>query len=142
MPLINPFSFFFPPFLVSMWVVVINIVNPSHFYVQYLAEATEIMTLSKKISYLCCMKSSCFTPKDVLETGAPVFLHITMWQTNSKRKWRDFRWLKCSLKACLCSVSATSNNICLHASGTTPRRAALFSFIFFDLTISTLFQAQ
>lgn len=86
-----------------MWVVVINIVNPSHFYVQYLAEATEIMTLSKKINYLCCMKSSCFTSEDVVETGAPGFLHITIWQTNSERKWRDFRWLKGSLEACLCS---------------------------------------
>lgn len=61
-----------------MWVVVINIVNPSHFYVQYLAEATEIMTLSKKISYFCSKKSSCFTSKDVVETGAPVFFFYTL----------------------------------------------------------------
>lgn len=81
MPLINPF---FTSFLVSMWVVVINIVNPSHFYVQYLAEATEIMTLSKKINYFCSTQSSCFTSKDVVETGAPGFiLHITIWQTQT-----------------------------------------------------------
>lgn len=123
-----------------MWVVVINIVNPSHFYVQYLAEATEIMTLSKKISYFCSTKNSCFTSKDDVETGTPVlffFTHYNMANTNSKRKWRDFRWLKCTLKACLCSVSATSNNLSavlfVHASGITPRRAALFSFTWLSL---------
>ncbi|TWW80400.1 RING finger protein 17, partial [Takifugu flavidus] len=68
---------------VSMWVVVINIVNPSHFYVQYLAEATEIMTLSKKINYFCSTKSSCFTSKDVVETGSMIFV-----------KWKEGLWAR------------------------------------------------
>lgn len=55
--------------IVSMWVVVTNIVDPSHFYVQYLAEARENMILSKKISFFCSKESSCFTSKDVVETG-------------------------------------------------------------------------
>lgn len=64
---------FFFTFVASVWVMVTNIVNPSHFYVQYLAEAREIMTLSKKISCFCSKESSCFTSKDVVETGAPAF---------------------------------------------------------------------
>lgn len=100
MPLINPF-FFFVSFLVSMWVVVMNIVNPSHFYVQYLAEATEIMTLSKKISYFCSKKSSCFTSKDVVETGALFFYTLQYGKHKLQKEVEGFQMAEMFFKSLL-----------------------------------------
>lgn len=84
-----------------MWVVVINIVNPSHFYVQYLAEAREIMTLSKKIGYLCSKKSSCFTSKDVVETGTPVFYTLHDGKHNPQEEMQGFQMSKMLFKGLL-----------------------------------------
>lgn len=145
-------------FIVSTWVVVTNIVHPGHFYVQYLAEAGENVTLSKKISCFCSKESSFFTSKDIVETGA-CFFYLTFWsfhhKRNSKEKCRDFRCLKCSFKN-LHTVSyyilyvlicATSNNLSTvlfrnTSHATSPCRDVISTVILFDLTIASLFQAQ
>lgn len=61
-------------FIGSAWVVVTCIVHPSHFYVRYLAEAGENLSLSKKISCFCSKESSLFTSEDEVETGACLFV--------------------------------------------------------------------
>lgn len=55
--------------LVSQWVVVTHVVNPSHFYVRYVAEKRERENLSKKIYHLCSRDSSHFSSSDTVETG-------------------------------------------------------------------------
>ncbi|XP_067460458.1 RING finger protein 17 isoform X1 [Thunnus thynnus] len=59
---------------VSQWVVVTHVVNPSHFYVRYVAERRESEILSKKIYHQCCRDSCCFSSSDTVETGSTVFV--------------------------------------------------------------------
>ncbi|XP_029967099.1 RING finger protein 17 [Salarias fasciatus] len=66
---------------VSQWVVVTHIVNPNHFYVQYVAEKKEHEALSEKIGRIAQSDSSFFTSTHTLETGFLVFA-----------KWKDGRW--------------------------------------------------
>ena len=58
-----------------MWVVVTHIINPSHFYVRYVAEKRENEALSRKINKFCHLDTSHFTLIDTLETGINV-LHF------------------------------------------------------------------
>lgn len=61
-----------------MWVVVTNIMNPSHFYVRYVAEKRENEALSRKINKFCRKDRSHFTLIDTLETGVHV-LRFQYW---------------------------------------------------------------
>lgn len=70
---ISPFIPLCSSVVVTQWVVVTHIVNPSHFYVRYVAEKKENEALSKKINHFCCRDSCRFTPSDTLETGMHVF---------------------------------------------------------------------
>ncbi|XP_040057950.2 RING finger protein 17 isoform X1 [Gasterosteus aculeatus] len=58
---------------VAQWVVLSHVVNPSHFYVSYVAEKREREILEKKIDLFCCADGSFFSSSDVVETGATVF---------------------------------------------------------------------
>lgn len=55
--------------LVVQWVVVTHVVNPSHFYVRYVAEKREHEILSKKINSFSRRDNCHFTSKDTVETG-------------------------------------------------------------------------
>ncbi|CAG5865302.1 unnamed protein product [Menidia menidia] len=59
---------------VMQWVVVTHVVNPSHFYVRYVAERRENEVLSKKIKDLCRGNGCCFTLQDKVETGCLIFV--------------------------------------------------------------------
>ncbi|CAK6968526.1 LOW QUALITY PROTEIN: RING finger protein 17 [Scomber scombrus] len=61
-------------FGISQWVVVTHVVNPSHFYVRYVAERRGSENLSKKIYRLCSKHSSRFSSNDTVETGSKVFV--------------------------------------------------------------------
>ncbi|KAI3356062.1 hypothetical protein L3Q82_017326 [Scortum barcoo] len=61
----------------TQWVVVTHVVNPSHFYVRYVAERWEGKILSKKINYFCGRDSSHFTSSDTVEIGSIIF---GMWK--------------------------------------------------------------
>ncbi|XP_058476020.1 RING finger protein 17 isoform X2 [Solea solea] len=71
---------------VTQWVVVSHIVNPSHFYVCYVAEKREREMLSKKINHFCHRESCLFTPNDKVETGSTIFV-----------KWKDGLWWRASV---------------------------------------------
>ncbi|KAM7406894.1 hypothetical protein PAMA_002879 [Pampus argenteus] len=71
---------------VTRWVVVTHVVNPSHFYIHYVAEKKESEILSKKIYHLCCKDSCCFSSNDTLETGTTVFV-----------KWNEGIWCRASV---------------------------------------------
>ncbi|KAM8854806.1 RING finger protein 17 [Spinachia spinachia] len=58
---------------VAQWVVLSHVVNPSHFYVSYVAEKRQREILEKKIELFCCADGCLFGPADVVETGAVVF---------------------------------------------------------------------
>ncbi|XP_041857081.1 RING finger protein 17 isoform X2 [Melanotaenia boesemani] len=58
---------------VTQWVVVTHVVNPSHFYVRYVAEIRESEILSKKISDLCCKDGCLFKLEDTVESGSLIF---------------------------------------------------------------------
>ncbi|XP_062420866.1 RING finger protein 17 [Pungitius pungitius] len=58
---------------VAQWVVLSHVVNPSHFYVSYVAEKREREILEKKIDLFCCADGCLFGPSDTVETGATVF---------------------------------------------------------------------
>nr|XP_046259663.1 RING finger protein 17 isoform X1 [Scatophagus argus] len=66
---------------VTQWVIVTHVVNPSHFYIRYVAEKRENKALSKKINHFCCRDSSHFTPSDMVETGSMIFV-----------KWKEGLW--------------------------------------------------
>uniref|UniRef100_A0A665V3T4 Ring finger protein 17 n=1 Tax=Echeneis naucrates TaxID=173247 RepID=A0A665V3T4_ECHNA len=68
---------------VTQWVVVTYVVNPSHFYVRYVAEKRESEILSRKINRFCCRDSSCFTSGDTVETGSLIFV-----------KWKEGLWTR------------------------------------------------
>ncbi|XP_072253858.1 RING finger protein 17 [Leuresthes tenuis] len=59
---------------VMQWVVVTHVVNPSHFYVRYVAEKRESEILSKKINDLCCGSGCRFTLEDKVESGSLIFV--------------------------------------------------------------------
>ncbi|XP_034549440.1 RING finger protein 17 isoform X2 [Notolabrus celidotus] len=59
---------------VNQWVVVTHVVNPSHFYVRYMAERRGSEILSSKIHYNCCSESCRFTAGDTVETGSLIFV--------------------------------------------------------------------
>ncbi|XP_034417580.1 RING finger protein 17 [Cyclopterus lumpus] len=59
---------------VTQWVVVSHVVNPSNFYVRYVAEKRESEILSKKIKHFCYRDSCCFTSRDTVETGSLIFV--------------------------------------------------------------------
>uniref|UniRef100_A0A3Q1GIU1 Ring finger protein 17 n=1 Tax=Acanthochromis polyacanthus TaxID=80966 RepID=A0A3Q1GIU1_9TELE len=86
---------------VSQWVVVTHIVNPSHFYVRYVAEKREIENLSKKIHHFCGIDSCRFTSRDMVEIGSVIFV-----------KWKDL-W-------CRASVVEVLQNGCTEAVRTCP----------------------
>ncbi|XP_040913538.1 RING finger protein 17 [Toxotes jaculatrix] len=68
------------------WVVVTHIVNPSHFYIHYLAEKREREILSKKINRFCSRDSCHFTASDTVETGSMIFV-----------KWEEGLWCRASV---------------------------------------------
>ncbi|XP_028292804.1 RING finger protein 17 isoform X2 [Gouania willdenowi] len=57
----------------NRWVMVTHIVNPSHFYIQYVTEDGKRKILSKKTQYICSKESYRFTSSDTVETGSLVF---------------------------------------------------------------------
>ncbi|KAM9850619.1 RING finger protein 17 [Aulostomus maculatus] len=61
---------------VTQWVVVTHIVNPSYFYVCYVAEKKENEILSRKINNFCSRASSYFTSSDTVETGSLIFVKL------------------------------------------------------------------
>ncbi|XP_024864846.1 RING finger protein 17 isoform X2 [Kryptolebias marmoratus] len=72
---------------VNQWVVLTHVVNPSHFYVHYVAEKREGKILSKKINQLCFGDGCCFAQKDAVESGSLIFV-----------KWKDGLW--CRTRVC------------------------------------------
>uniref|UniRef100_A0A673AY12 Ring finger protein 17 n=1 Tax=Sphaeramia orbicularis TaxID=375764 RepID=A0A673AY12_9TELE len=75
-------SFIFASFvflLVPQWVVVTHVVNPSHFYIRYVAEKRETEILSKRINRYCSKDNSYFSSTDTVKTGSVIFV-------KSKRK--------------------------------------------------------
>lgn len=73
LPCYSPLTLRCSSVTVTQWVVVTHIVNPSHFYVRYVAEKREIEALSKKINNLCARDSCHFASSDTLETGVFIF---------------------------------------------------------------------
>ncbi|XP_041663773.1 RING finger protein 17 isoform X2 [Cheilinus undulatus] len=59
---------------VTQWVVVTHIVNPSHFYIRYVAEKRDSEILSRKINRLCSSSNFDFTSSDTVETGSVIFV--------------------------------------------------------------------
>ncbi|XP_045910588.1 RING finger protein 17 isoform X2 [Micropterus dolomieu] len=68
---------------VPQWVVVTHIVNPSHFYIRYVAEKRASEMLSKKINSFCSRDSCRFTSSDTMETGSMIFV-----------TWKDGLWCR------------------------------------------------
>ncbi|KAJ0070701.1 hypothetical protein NL108_017887, partial [Boleophthalmus pectinirostris] len=58
----------------TQWVVVTHVVNPNHFYVQYVAEKKEGELLSKKINLYCSKSSSLLCARHTLDTGSLIFV--------------------------------------------------------------------
>nr|XP_019956334.1 PREDICTED: RING finger protein 17 [Paralichthys olivaceus] len=71
---------------VTQWVVVTHVVNPSHFYVCYLAERRDSMVLSKRINQFCSRENCYFTSSDSVETGSLIFV-----------KWKEGLWCRASV---------------------------------------------
>ncbi|XP_073330079.1 RING finger protein 17 isoform X2 [Pagrus major] len=82
---------------VIQWVVVTHIVNPSHFFVRYVAEKREHEILSKRINYFCCRDNCHFTSNDTVETGSMIFV-----------KWKEVLW-------CRANVVEVLQNECVEA---------------------------
>ncbi|XP_072300260.1 RING finger protein 17 [Eucyclogobius newberryi] len=59
---------------VTPWVVVTHVVNPNHFYVQYVAEKKEGELLSKKITMFCSKPISLLCARHTLDTGSLIFV--------------------------------------------------------------------
>ncbi|XP_034002342.1 RING finger protein 17 isoform X2 [Trematomus bernacchii] len=55
-------------------VIVTHVVNPSHFYVRYVAENSESENLSEKINVFCSRHSCHFTSSDTVENGSLIFV--------------------------------------------------------------------
>uniref|UniRef100_A0A3B4Y300 Ring finger protein 17 n=1 Tax=Seriola lalandi dorsalis TaxID=1841481 RepID=A0A3B4Y300_SERLL len=71
---------------VTQWVVVTHVVNPSHFYVRYVAERKESESMSKKINHFCCRDSCHFSSSDAVETGSMILV-----------KWKEGLWCRTSV---------------------------------------------
>ncbi|XP_060945080.1 RING finger protein 17 [Limanda limanda] len=71
---------------VTQWVVVSHIVNPSHFYVRYMAERRDSEILSKRINKFCNREDCYFTSGDSVETGSLIFV-----------KWMEGLWWRASV---------------------------------------------
>ncbi|XP_022595844.1 RING finger protein 17 [Seriola dumerili] len=71
---------------VTQWVVVTHVVNPSHFYVRYVAERRESESMSKKINHFCCRDSCHFSSSDAVETGSMILV-----------KWKEGLWCRTSV---------------------------------------------
>ncbi|XP_061580277.1 RING finger protein 17 [Cololabis saira] len=67
----------------TQWVAVTHIVNPSHFYVRYVAERRERETLSKKINQLCLGDGCLFVKGDTVKDGYLIFA-----------KWKGEMWCR------------------------------------------------
>ncbi|KAK1902766.1 RING finger protein 17, partial [Dissostichus eleginoides] len=55
-------------------VIVTHVVNPSHFYIRYVAENSESENLSEKINHFCSRDSCHFTSSDKVENGSLIFV--------------------------------------------------------------------
>ncbi|KAK2905757.1 hypothetical protein Q8A73_009700 [Channa argus] len=99
---------------VTQWVVVTHIVNPSHFYVQYMMEKRESEILSKKINHHCSKDICLFTSNDTVETGSMIFV---MWKENVWCRANVVQVLKSgcveSVKACPVTQLASVRFFCL-----------------------------
>ncbi|KAM3862182.1 RING finger protein 17-like [Diretmus argenteus] len=82
-------------------VLVTHVVNPSHFYIRYVAEKREGLMLSKKINQLCSGDKGRFTPSDTLETGSSIFV-----------KWKDGFWCRATVVELWQSGSVVAVNAC------------------------------
>ncbi|XP_062258691.1 RING finger protein 17 [Platichthys flesus] len=71
---------------VTQWVVVTHILNPSHFYVRYMAERRDSEILSKRINQFCNREDCYFTSSDSVETGSLIFV-----------KWMEGLWWRASV---------------------------------------------
>ncbi|XP_027878178.1 RING finger protein 17 isoform X1 [Xiphophorus couchianus] len=85
---------------VTHWVVVTHVVNPSHFYVRYVAEKKESEVLSRNINKLCFGEGCQFTLGDTMERGSMVFV-----------KWKEVVWCRATVvevfqKSCVKAVKA------------------------------------
>ncbi|XP_042350877.1 RING finger protein 17-like [Plectropomus leopardus] len=72
--------------IVTQWVVVTHVVNPSHFYIRYVAEKRESESLSKRINNFCFGDGCSFTSKDTVETGSTIFV-----------KWKEALWCRATV---------------------------------------------
>ncbi|XP_061648173.1 RING finger protein 17 isoform X1 [Phyllopteryx taeniolatus] len=57
---------------VTQWVVVTHVVNPTHFYVRYVAEKRESDILSREINNFCQLDTSCFSSVDKVQAGSVI----------------------------------------------------------------------
>uniref|UniRef100_A0A3B5MJI9 Tudor domain-containing protein n=1 Tax=Xiphophorus couchianus TaxID=32473 RepID=A0A3B5MJI9_9TELE len=94
------FFVLFSSALVTHWVVVTHVVNPSHFYVRYVAEKKESEVLSRNINKLCFGEGCQFTLGDTMERGSMVFV-----------KWKEVVWCRATVvevfqKSCVKAVKA------------------------------------
>ncbi|KAM8749037.1 RING finger protein 17 isoform 2-T3 [Acanthopagrus schlegelii] len=87
---------------VIQWVAVTHVVNPSHFYVRYVAEKREHEVLSKRINSFVRRDNCHFTSNDTVETGSMVFV-----------KWKEELW-------CRANVVEVVQNECVEAVKSCP----------------------
>ncbi|XP_034017974.1 RING finger protein 17 [Thalassophryne amazonica] len=86
---------------VCQWVLLSHVVNPTHFYVRYMAEKREGEILSQKINQFCCKDDSFFSSSDTLETGSLIFVK---WK---KGLWYRARVIKILQSGCIRAVKAS-----------------------------------
>ncbi|KAM6934575.1 RING finger protein 17 [Xenentodon cancila] len=86
----------------TQWVVVTHIVNPSHFYVRYVAEGSEREDLSKKINQLCFGDGCCFVTGDTVENGHLIFV-----------KWKGGMWCRSKVIEVFQKGCEEAVNVCL-----------------------------
>ncbi|XP_076857432.1 RING finger protein 17 isoform X2 [Brachyhypopomus gauderio] len=65
------------------WVAITHVVDPTHFYVRYMAERKAGVALTRKIGQFCSDACSHFTVRDQLSTGMLVFV-----------RWKDEMWCR------------------------------------------------
>ncbi|XP_071394673.1 RING finger protein 17 [Centroberyx affinis] len=101
--------------VIFSWVLVTHVVNPSHFYVNYVSEKRQFVTLCRRINLLCSGDEGRFTPNDKLETGSMVFT-----------KWKEGVW-------CRATVAEVFQRGCVEAVGACPiTRLARLRVFFLD----------
>ncbi|XP_075334657.1 RING finger protein 17 [Odontesthes bonariensis] len=86
---------------VMQWVVVTHVVNPSHFYVRYVAEKRDSEILSKKINDLCCGSGCQFTLEDKVESGSLIFV-----------RWKEGLWSRSTMIEVFQTGSVTAVKAC------------------------------